>query len=173
MHLPKVFSRALRQSSQLSLARWAPFLLRLIVGCGFMEHGYAKIARGPEHFAGILTAMGVPGVHLMSWMTILVELVGGLAVLLGVFVPVFAVPMAAILVVAACTVHLPNGFSSIKLLSVTPSGAYFGQPGYETDLLYLSCLAALVLGGSGALSIESWRHRVRTGSRRTGVTLET
>jgi uncharacterized membrane protein YphA (DoxX/SURF4 family) len=39
-----------------------------------------------------LAAMGVPGVHLMSWMTILVELVGGLAVLLGVFVPVFAVP---------------------------------------------------------------------------------
>jgi uncharacterized membrane protein YphA (DoxX/SURF4 family) len=66
MHLPKVFSRALRQSSQLSLARWAPFLLRLIVGCGFMEHGYAKIARGPEHFAGILTAMGVPGVHLTA-----------------------------------------------------------------------------------------------------------
>jgi putative oxidoreductase len=134
----------------------------LIVGFGFMEHGYAKIVRGPEHFAGILAAMGVPGPHLMSWMTILVELVGGLAVLLGVFVPVFAVPMAAILVVAALTVHLPNGFSSIKLLSVSPSGAYFGQPGYETDLLYLSCLAALALGGSGALSIEAWLHRVRT-----------
>lgn len=35
---------------------------------------------------------------------------------------------------------------SIKLLSVSPSGPYFGQPGYETDLFYLSCLAALVLG---------------------------
>jgi len=128
-----------------------------------MEHGYAKIVRGPEHFAGILAAMGVPGPHLMSWMTILVELVGGLAVLLGVFVPVFAVPMAAILAVAALTVHLPKGFSSIKLLSVSPSGAYVGQPGYETDLLYLSCLAALGLGGSGALSIEAWLHRVRTG----------
>jgi len=97
--------------------------LRFIVGYGFMEHGYAKIARGPEHFAGILAVMGVPGPRLMSWMTILVEFVGGLAVLLGVFIPIIAVPMAAILVVAASTVHLPNGFSSIKLLSVTPSGA--------------------------------------------------
>jgi len=144
-----------------SLERWAPLILRLIVGYGFMEHGYAKIARGPEHFAAILAALGVPEPHLMSWLTILIELVGGLAVLLGVWVRVVAVPMAAVLVVAALTVHLPNGFSSIKLLSVTPSGAQFGPPGYETDLLYLACLAALALGRSGPLSIEKWLHRVR------------
>jgi len=144
-----------------SSARWAPFILRLIVGYGFLEHGYAKIARGPEHFAGILTALGVPEPHLMSWLTILVEVVGGIAVLLGVFVPVVAVPMAAVLIVATLTVHLPNGFSSIKLLSVTPSGAHFGPPGYETDLLYLSCLAALTLGGSGPLSLGNWLHRTR------------
>jgi putative oxidoreductase len=52
-------------------------------------------------------------------------------------------------------VHLPNGFSSIKLLAVTPAGAHFGQPGYETDLLYLACLAALVLGGSGPFALDS------------------
>ena len=55
---------------------------------------------------------------------------------------------------AAFTVHLPYGFSSIKLLAVTAAGAQFGPPGYETDLLYLACLAALVLGGSGPLSID-------------------
>jgi putative oxidoreductase len=51
-------------------------------------------------------------------------------------------------------VHLPYGFSSIKLQAVTAAGAQFGPPGFETDLLYLACLAALVLGGSGPLSIE-------------------
>jgi putative oxidoreductase len=51
-------------------------------------------------------------------------------------------------------VHLPNGFSSIKLLAVTAAGAQFGQPGYETDLLYLACLATLVLGGPGPLSVD-------------------
>jgi uncharacterized membrane protein YphA (DoxX/SURF4 family) len=35
-------------------ARWAPVPLRLIVGYGFMEHGFAKLARGPEAFATIL-----------------------------------------------------------------------------------------------------------------------
>ncbi|HEV7138554.1 MAG TPA: hypothetical protein VGN43_18100 [Steroidobacteraceae bacterium] len=57
--------------------------------------------------------------------------------------------MAIVLLVAIFSVHLPYGFSSIKLLAVTPAGAHFGPPGYETDLLYLACLAALVLGGSG------------------------
>jgi len=56
--------------------------------------------------------------------------------------------------VAIVTVHLPNGFSSIKLQSVTASGAHFGQPGYETDLLYLAALAALVVGGSGPLALD-------------------
>ena len=136
-----------------SLARWAPIPLRLIVGYGFMEHGYAKLARGPEAFAGILAALGVPGPHFMAWSTIAIELIGGLAVILGAFVPLVSVPMAAVLLVAIFTVHLPNGFSSIKLLAVTATGAQFGQPGYECDLLYLACLAALVLGGSGPLSL--------------------
>jgi len=65
------------------------------------------------------------------------------------------VPMAVVLLVAIFTVHLPNGFSSIKLEAVTASGAHFGQPGYETDLLYLACLAALVLAGPGPFSIEA------------------
>jgi putative oxidoreductase len=69
--------------------------------------------------------------------------------------------MGAILLVAAVTVHLPNGFSSIKLPSVTSAGARFGQPGYEADLLYLACLAALVLGGAGPLAVDGlqWRQR--------------
>lgn len=137
-----------------TFARWAPIPLRLIVGYGFMEHGYAKLMRGHEAFAGILGALGVPMPEMMSWATIAVELLGGLAILLGALVPLAAIPMAAVLLVAIFTVHLPNGFSSIKLLSVTADGAHFGQPGYETDLLYLACLAALVLGGSGPWSID-------------------
>ena len=52
------------------------------------------------------------------------------------------------------TVHLPYGFSSIKLEAVTAAGPQFGPPGYETNLLYLACLVALVLGGSGPLAID-------------------
>jgi putative oxidoreductase len=141
---------------------WYAIPLRLIVGYGFMEHGYAKLARGPDSFAGILQALGMPAPMLLSWATVIVELLGGLAVFVGAFVPLASVPMAFVLLVATFTVHLPNGFSSIKRQSVTADGAHFGQPGYETDLLYLAGLAALVLGGSGPLALDRFFVR-RTG----------
>ncbi len=62
--------------------------------------------------------------------------------------------MAAVLLVAMFTVHLPYGFSSIKLEAVTAAGPQLGPPGYEVNLLYLACLAALVLGGPGPLAID-------------------
>jgi hypothetical protein len=43
-----------------TLERWAPIPLRLIVGYGFMVHGYAKISKGPERFVDTLLAIGVP-----------------------------------------------------------------------------------------------------------------
>jgi putative oxidoreductase len=142
-----------------ALARWAPIPLRLIVGYGFMQHGFAKLSKGPEAFAAILHAMSVPAPHLMAWLTILVEVFGGLAVLLGALVPLASLPMAAVLLVAIFTVHLPYGFSSIKLISVTSGHAQLGPPGYETNLLYLACLAALVVGGSGPMAIGSYLRR--------------
>jgi putative oxidoreductase len=142
--------------------RWFVLPLRLVVGYGFLEHGYAKLLRGPGDFIGILASLGVPEPTLMGWLTIVVELLGGLAILAGAFVAFAAVPMAAVLLVAIFTVHLQYGFSSIKLLSVTAAGAHFGQPGYETDLLYLAALAALVLGGPGPWSVDgALKERLR------------
>jgi putative oxidoreductase len=125
-------------------ARWAPVPLRLIVGYGFMEHGFAKLARGPEAFATILHAIGVPAPHLMAWSTILIEVLGGLAVILGAFVTLVSVPMAVVLLVAIFTVHLPYGFSSIKLMAVTAAGAQFGPPGYETGTCCTSLASRLL-----------------------------
>jgi len=61
--------------------------------------------------------------------------------------------------VAVFTVHLPYGFSSIKLTSVTGGRAQFGPPGFEVDLLYLACLAALVFAGSGPLGVDEYLRR--------------
>jgi putative oxidoreductase len=143
-------------------ARWAPIPLRLIVGYGFMEHGYSKLSRGPDAFAAILHALGAPAPYLTAWVTILVELCGGFAVLVGAFVAIASIPMAAVLLVALFTVHLPYGFSSIKLLAVTSAGAQFGPVGFEVVLLYLACLAALVMSGAGPFSVDGLiRRRLR------------
>ena len=143
------------------LARWAPLPLRLIVGYGFIVHGYAKLSRGPETFAAVLHTIGVPQPHVLAWLTTLVELVGGAAILVGAFVPVAAVPMAIVLMTALLTIHLPYGFFSVRLVEVTASGTRFGPVGYEVILLYLAGLAALVTGGSGPLSVDEWRRGLR------------
>jgi putative oxidoreductase len=147
--------------SRSPIARWAPVPLRLIVGYGFMEHGFAKLARGPDAFPVILQALGVPAPHFMGLLTISVEILGGLG--------------RASRRPGAARQHTNGGgppgrdfhgasavrFSSIKLQGVTAAGAQFGPPGFETDLLYLACLAVLVLGGSGPLAIDGLLTRRR------------
>jgi putative oxidoreductase len=135
---------------------WYAVPLRLIIGLGFIEHGYAKLARGADGFIAILHALGTPFADFLGWATIVVEIVGGSMILLGAFVPVAAVPMIIVLLVATFTVHFSNGFSSIKLLSYDAMGAHFGQPGYETDLLYIAGLLALCVGGAGPLSLDGY-----------------
>jgi putative oxidoreductase len=136
------------------IAAWAPIPIRLIVGYGFMEHGLAKAARGLDAFPALLHAIGVPAPYMMGVLTILVEIVGGFCVLIGAMVPLASLPMAIVLLTAMFTVHWQYGFSSIKLQAITPTGAQFGPPGFETDLLYLAGLATLVIGGSGPFSVD-------------------
>jgi uncharacterized membrane protein YphA (DoxX/SURF4 family) len=42
------------------LARWAVLPMRLVVGYGFIEHGFAKLSKGPDTFTGILQQLDVP-----------------------------------------------------------------------------------------------------------------
>ena len=156
------------RSERFGLAPWAPFLLRIIIGYGFAVHGLAKLSRGPEAFAGVLQSIGVPVPHFMAWVTIITELVGGLAVGVGAFMTFASIPLAVILLVAIFTVHLPYGFSSIKLIAVTPAGAQFGPPGYECNLLYIAGLVALALGGPGPLAVDGLlRRKQQNGSALT------
>jgi putative oxidoreductase len=148
---------AAAQSS--SIARWAPLPLRLITGYGFAAHGFAKLFRGAGDFTALLHALGMPMPALFAWLTIVTEILGGLLMLLGALVPLISIPMVIVLVVAIVTVHWPYGFSSIKLQAITPHGAHFGEPGYETDLLYLACIAGLVLGGAGPFAVDNWLKR--------------
>ena len=135
-------------------AAWWALPLRVIVGYGFIAHGLAKLMRGPSGFSNTLHGLGVPAPEVMAWATIGVEIIGGFAVLVGAFVAIASIPLAVVLLVAMFTVHLPYGFSSVKLVAVTAAGAQFAPPGFEVPLLYLAALAALAVGGSGPFSID-------------------
>ena len=135
---------------------WALVALRLVVGFGFAYHGYAKLARGPEHFATILAAIGVPAPTAMAWLTTLVELGGGIALMLGVLVAPVCVALGLVMATAMFGVHAQYGFSSVRLLSVQPGGAQFGPIGYELNLVYIAALIAVALGRPSPLSLDRW-----------------
>ena len=72
---------------------------------------------------------------------------------LGAFVVWASIPASLVLLVSLSpsTCHTD---SSVKLLSVSASGARFGPVGYELDLLYLAALLLITLQGPGPLSID-------------------
>jgi putative oxidoreductase len=139
------------------LVSWALVPLRVAIGAGLFAHGFAKLAHGPEHFADIVAALGVPAPTAMAFVVIAIELVGGAAIALGAFVRVAAVIVAPVIAVATIGVHLRYGFLSVRLVALTPDGARFGPVGYELGLVYLAALAALALSPPTAWSIDRWR----------------
>src|SRR5215472_7104544 len=130
--------------------KWAPLPLRLIIGYGFLAHGWAKLSRGPDGFAKLLHQIGAPLPEVTAWVSTLTEILGGLAILVGAFVAVVSVPLIAMMLVAMFTVHLRYGFSSVNTIGLTPDGPKFGPPGYEINLLYIAGLISLIFGGAGA-----------------------
>jgi putative oxidoreductase len=152
---------AMESRTSSTMQSYATLPLRAIIGGGFVEHGWAKIAKGPDAFAGILQALHVPLPHLAAYLTISVELVGGIAFLAGAFVLWASVPSIVVLLTAMFTVHLPYGFSSIKIKGIVAGRAQFGPPGYECDLLYIAGILALVFLNQGPWSVDGYRLRGR------------
>ena len=134
--------------------QWAPLPLRLMIGYGFLAHGWAKLSRGPAGFAKLLEQIGAPLPEATAWVSTLIEVLGGLAILAGAFVAVVSIPLIFMMLVAMFTVHLRYGFSAINTIGLTADGPQFGPPGYEVNLLYIAGLLALILGGAGPFSID-------------------
>lgn len=141
-------------TDKLNFQQYALLAMRLVVGYGFMVHGYAKLSRGPEGFAKLLDYIGVPFPHFMAWFVTLFELLGGLAVILGAFVALLSIPLIIVHLVALSTVHLRFGFSSVNTVGMSPEGPLFGPPGFEVNLLYICGILVLAAFGAGAWSID-------------------
>lgn len=147
---------------------WAPVPVRLIIGFGFMAHGWAKLSRGPAGFARQLAYIGAPMPEATAWASTFTELLGGLAVFVGAFAELASLPLIVMMLVAMFTVHYRYGFSSINTVGLGPDGPKFGPPGYEINLLYIAGLVALALGGAGPLSVDRLLSRRRHGADPAG-----
>lgn len=126
-----------------SNASWGPTVLRVVVGIVFAMHGWQKLFGFKiPGVTGMLTSLGFPLPGFFAVVLTLVELLGGIALILGVATRAAAVLLAIDMAVAVLKVHLPHGF--------------FAQGGgFEYPLSLLAASVCLALMGPGAASIDN------------------
>lgn len=124
------------------LADVALLVTRVAVGFVLLAHGLQKAFEfTPAGTAGAFTQMGVPAAGAVAWLTMLAEIIGGAAIILGVLTPVFALVNLVSMIGAILLVHLPNG------VFVTANG-------YELVLSIAAALVAVAAFGAGRWSVD-------------------
>jgi putative oxidoreductase len=122
-------------------------LIRTVVGATFVAHGLQKlVVFGPSGLAAFMAQIGLPFPLVSAALITGTELLGGLALLIGLWTRWAALPLAFSMLVATVTVHLPAGF-------FLPQGA-------EYTIVLLAATLGLALTGPGAYAIDNLRQRV-------------
>ena len=124
---------------------WGILVLRVVVGLTFFMHGQQKLFdNGIDGVEQFFASLGIPLPGLSAVVVTLVETVGGLALIIGLFTRLIAFLLAIDNLVATLVVHLENGFF------ISPNSF-----GVELTLLLLAANIALILAGPGALAVDN------------------
>ncbi|AWM88198.1 DoxX family protein [Microvirga sp. 17 mud 1-3] len=134
-------------------APYASLILRVALGVLFLAHAGLKLfVFTPAGTAQFFGSLGLPPA--LAYVTILVEIVGGVALILGYYARVAALALIPVLLGAIVTVHGPAGF-----FFTNPKG------GWEFLALWIAGLLALALIGDGALALKPAKIPAVSGNR--------
>jgi putative oxidoreductase len=120
------------------------FVLRAVAGSAFMLHGLSKL-HSEEGLFHWMDKLPNPAPAPFQALAALTEVGGGVALILGLFTPIAALGIAATMVVALASFHLPQHH---------PFVGPPGQPSFEPAAGYLAVMIVLILVGPGALSFD-------------------
>ncbi|MFC0298635.1 DoxX family protein [Geobacillus jurassicus] len=121
---------------------WALLILRVVLGVTFLIHGIAKFQMGLGNVAGWFESIGVAG--FFGYVVAFIELIGGMALILGLGTRIISALLAFVMFGAIFTVKLSAGFLGN------------GQTaGYELDVALLSVAVALCLSGSRLFALDN------------------
>ncbi|SRR6266545_954883 len=115
--------------------------LRAVLGTVFLMHGGQKLfVWGIAGVTGFMASLGIPLPQVAAVVVTAVELLGGLAILLG-----FRARWAGLLLA---------GDMAVAILRVKLHGGFFSPKGFELELLLLGAALTLALSGSGGMSLD-------------------
>ncbi|WP_347311195.1 DoxX family protein [Defluviimonas sp. SAOS-178_SWC] len=124
-----------------SNAQYAALILRVTMGVFFLAHAWLKIAVfTPSGTAGYFASIGLPG--FLAYLTIAAELLGGLALIAGLWTRWVSLALVPVLVGAAYFGHGAAGF-------------FFSNPngGWEFPAFWTVALIVQALLGDGAYAL--------------------
>jgi putative oxidoreductase len=124
------------------LLPYAPTILRIMAGITFLWYGVSKLGN-PAGFIGFVGSLGFPIPVLFGWLVILLEIVGGLLLIVGLATRWMGLFLAVLMLFTTLLVKVNAGF-------IGSQGA-----GAELDLNLLAMSLALAILGPGALSVET------------------
>ena len=128
--------------SSASQADLGAALLRVTSGVYFLIHGLIKVfIFTPAGTAGYFQSIGLPG--FLGYVTILLEVAGGIALIVGYKSRIASAILAVVLLGALWFGHASNGFTFSN-----PNG------GWEYPLFWAVAMAALALIGPGAFALD-------------------
>lgn len=116
-------------------------ILRVVLGVTFLVHGIAKFQMGLGNVAGWFESIGILG--FLGYIVAVIELLGGIALILGVGTRIVSALIGIVLVGAIFTAKLSVGFVGAE------------AAGYELDVALLAMAVVLVISGSQLFSVDN------------------
>ncbi len=124
-----------------------PLFVRVALGIVFVASGWGKL-HSLDDVTQYFGSLGIPAPHAQAVFVSTVELLGGLAVLVGLGTRIAALFLIGVMAVAILTAKLPEVHGIAELAGTV-------------EIAYLAAFTWLALAGAGAASVDHWLARRR------------